>query len=132
MKSKLSDQELYGFLELKTSQYNRKSFIEPDPVSIPHLFNKKQDIEIAGFFTAVFSWGNRTTIINKSKELMQLMDYAPHDFCLDHTDNDLKKLLGFKHRTFNATDLLYFIHFFKNYYGNEKTLEHAFSKFISK
>ena len=84
------------FLDKKVDEYNQPSFILADPVCIPHLFSRKQDIEIAGFFAAIFSWGNRTTIINKSKELMQLMDNAPHDFCLHHSDNDLKKLLGFQ------------------------------------
>lgn len=85
-----------------------------------------QDIEIAGFFTAIFSWGNRTTIIRKSDELMQLMDRAPHQFVLHHTDHDLQKLLGFKHRTFNATDLLYFIAFFRHHYRHYDSLEDAF------
>ncbi len=75
------------FLDKKVDEYNQPSFIKADPISIPHLFTKKQDIEIAGFFAAIFAWGNRTTIINKSKELMQLMDNAPHAFCLHHTDS---------------------------------------------
>ena len=94
---------------------------------IPHLFSKKQDIEIAGFFVAIFAWGNRTTIIQKSKELMQLMDNAPYDFCLHHTPAQLIKLSEFKHRTFNTTDLLYFIEFFKQHYSKYKSLETAFT-----
>jgi uncharacterized protein (TIGR02757 family) len=115
------------FLEKKFQQYNQKSFIKADPISIPHLFTKKQDIEIAGFFAAIFSWGNRTTIINKSKELMQLMHNAPHEFCLHAKENDLKSLLSFKHRTFNATDLLYFIEFFRYHYSKHESLESAFT-----
>lgn len=124
---KVSDKTvLKKFLNKKVDEYNRPSFIEDDPISIPHLFSKKQDIEIAGFFAAIFSWGNRTTIINKSKELMTLMDNAPHQFCLNHDSKDLKKLLGFKHRTFNTTDLLYFIEFFKHHYSKHHSLEDAF------
>ncbi|MEJ7610767.1 MAG: TIGR02757 family protein [Ferruginibacter sp.] len=122
------ENQLAEFLNKKVTEYNRPSFIAPDPISIPHLFTKKQDIEIAGFFAAIFAWGNRTTIINKSKELMQLMDNAPHDFCLHHSDNDLKKLLQFKHRTFNPTDLLYFIDFFRFHYTKENSLETAFTR----
>jgi uncharacterized protein (TIGR02757 family) len=107
-------------------EYNRPAFIQDDPIIIPHRFSKKQDIEIAALFAAVFAWGNRTTIINKSAELMQRMDHAPYDFCLHHTDPDLKKLLGFKHRTFNETDLLYFIEFLQSHYRQSKTLETAF------
>ncbi len=118
--------DLQKFLDKKTEEHNRPSFIKDDPVCIPHLFKKKQDIEIAGFFAAIFAWGNRTTIINKSKELMQLMNMQPYDFCLHHTTNDLKKLIGFKHRTFNDTDLLYFVEFFKSHYTRHNSLETAF------
>jgi uncharacterized protein (TIGR02757 family) len=119
--------ELAEFLNTKVDVYNQPSFIANDPVSIPHLFSKKQDIEIAGFFASIFAWGNRTTIIQKSRELMELMDMSPHQFCLQHSVNDLKHLLLFKHRTFNATDLLYFIEFFKFHYATHKSLETAFT-----
>src|ERR1700712_1735178 len=124
--------ELKIFLNKKVAQYEQPSFIAPDPICIPHLFTKKQDIEIAGFFAAIFAWGNRTTIINKSRELMQLMDNAPHDFCLHHSEAELKNLLGFKHRTFNPTDLLYFIDFFQQHYSTEKSLETAFTRSLKK
>jgi len=120
------------FLNKKVDEYNQPFFIMADPISIPHLFSKKQDIEIAGFFASIFSWGNRTTIINKSRELMQLMGNAPYDFCLHHTDKDLKKLMTFKHRTFNTTDLLYFIEFFKFHYTKYNSLENAFSNWLNK
>lgn len=116
-----------AFLEHKSSEYNRPSFIKDDPVSIPHLFQKKQDIEIAGFFAAIFSWGNRRTIIQKSKELMGLMNNSPHAFCLNHSAADLQKLVGFKHRTFTDTDLLYFISFLQFHYKKHQSLESAFT-----
>ena len=114
-------------LDEKVDWYNRPAFIPDDPISIPRLFTKKQDQEIAGLFAAIFSWGNRTTIINKSKELMKLMDDSPYAFCTGHTNADLKRLLHFKHRTFNATDLLYFIEFFKYHYSLHDSLEEAFT-----
>ena len=125
-------QDLKIFLDKKVDEYDQPFFITADPICIPHSFSKKQDIEISGFFAAIFAWGNRTTIINKSRLLMQLMDNAPHDFCLNHTDEDLKKLLTFKHRTFNPTDLLYFIEFFKQHYKKYDSLEIAFSKWMKK
>jgi uncharacterized protein (TIGR02757 family) len=128
----MTDDKLMQFLNEKVAAYDQPFFIQDDPVSIPHLFSKKQDKEIAGFFAAIFAWGIRTTIINKSRELMGLMDNAPHDFCLHHSDNDLKKLLSFKHRTFNATDLLYFVSFFKEHYSRHSSLETAFSQWMKK
>lgn len=114
------------FLDEKVRLYNHPSFIAADPISVPHLFTKKQDIEIAGLFAAVFAWGNRTTIIKKSKELMELMDMQPYKFCLHPSTGDLKKLQGFRHRTFNSDDLLYFVEFFRNHYKKYDSLENAF------
>lgn len=96
--------------------YNGPGFLERDPVSIPHRFTRREDVEIAGLFAAVFAWGNRTTILAKSRELLQRMDDAPFDFVTHHRPSDLKRLLGFRHRTFNDTDLLYFVSFLHHHY----------------
>lgn len=117
---------LQAFLDQKYQQYNKPDFISNDPVSIPHLFNKKQDIEIMGFWAAILAWGQRKTIISKCKELIVLMDGKPHDFVLNHTENDLKQFTKFVHRTFNATDALYFIEFFHRYYHQYESMETAF------
>ncbi|HMG83764.1 MAG TPA: TIGR02757 family protein [Ferruginibacter sp.] len=124
--------KLKDFLDSKVDEFNQPSFIKDDPICVPHQFTKKQDIEIAAFFAAIFAWGNRTTIINKSRELMSLMDNAPHDFCVNVSDKQLKKVIGFKHRTFNDTDLLYFIGFLKFHYVTNESLETAFTKWMNK
>lgn len=124
----MNKKSLKKFLDEKVDQYNQPFFIKDDPISIPHLFSRHQDIEIAGFFAAIFAWGNRTTIIRKSKELMELMDMQPFEFCINHDSRDLKRLLAFKHRTFNPTDLLYFIEFFRYHYSNYPSLQIAFTK----
>ncbi|MCE7059049.1 TIGR02757 family protein [Dyadobacter sp. CY343] len=122
---------IFDLLEEKVAQYNKPDFIPFDPISIPHRFSIKQDIEIMGFWAAILAWGQRKTIINKCIELASLMDNAPYDFVKNHTDNDLKPFLNFKHRTFNATDTLYFLHFFQNYYRSHDSLEYAFSSHLS-
>src|SRR5947207_13544338 len=100
---------LIEFLNKKVDQYNQPFFIEDDPISIPHLFTRKQDIEIAGFFAAIFSWGNRTTIIQKTNDLMRRMNMSPHEFCMNYDKKDLKRLTGIKHRTFSEGDRHYFV-----------------------
>lgn len=119
-------QTLKDFLDLKVDLYNRLDFIENDPICIPHKFTLKQDIEIMGFWSAMLAWGQRKTIINKCNELIQLMDGAPYDFIINHKDTDLKRFAGFKHRTFNDTDTLYFVEFFKQHFAKHDSLESAF------
>ena len=125
------NKNLKQFFDEKVLQYNSTDFIKDDPISIPHFFSKKQDIEIAGLFAAIFSWGNRTTIINKSKTLMQHMDDAPYDFICHHQPKDLKALEAFKHRTFKSDDLFYFIEFLTHFYRKYDSLEFAFTVGLS-
>jgi uncharacterized protein (TIGR02757 family) len=126
----MTKKELHLLLEEKTAKYNTIEFIKEDPVSILHLFQKKQDIEISGFFAAVLAWGIRKTIINKCRELFSLMEWQPHDFILNHTPKEAMKLLRFKHRTFNSTDLAYFLEWFQWYYKKNETLENAFADYM--
>ena len=121
-------ENLKAFLDEKVAHYNTPDFITLDPISIPHRFSKKQDIEIAGFFAAILAWGQRKTIINKCIQLLEMMDNAPHDFMLHHSEHDLLPFLKFKHRTFNDIDTLYFIHFLAAYYQKHDSLETAFTR----
>ncbi|OAD44956.1 TIGR02757 family protein [Polaribacter atrinae] len=118
--------ELKEFLDEKVTLYNTPNFIESDPIQIPHLFTKKEDIEIAGFLTATISWGNRTMIIKNAIKMMDLFDNSPFDFVMNHQENDLKSLDNFVHRTFNAIDLKQFItslnHIYTHHQGLEKVL----------
>ncbi|MDF9800102.1 uncharacterized protein (TIGR02757 family) [Catalinimonas alkaloidigena] len=124
------DQSLLELLETKAEEFNCPAFIEDDPISIPHTYQKKQDIEISGLVAAVLAWGQRKTIIRKCQEFFALMDHVPHDFILHHQEHDLKRFLDFKHRTFNATDALYFIAFLQHYYQQHDSLEDAFATAI--
>jgi len=122
----LKKTELKSFLDFKVEQYNTPKFIESDPIKIPHLFHKKEDIEISGFLTATIAWGNRKSILKNSEKLMQLMDMSPYEFILNHQKRDLDNLDGFVHRTFNAEDLKYFIKALNNIYKKHGGLERIF------
>lgn len=117
---------LRRILEDKFEDYHQSSFISKDPIAVPHQFSKLQDIEIAAFFAAILAWGNRTTILRNANQIMTFMDNAPHDFILQHQEQDLKRFVHFVHRTFNATDLLYTITFFSHHYSQAASLETAF------
>ncbi|MCO6477549.1 MAG: TIGR02757 family protein [Phaeodactylibacter sp.] len=122
--------DIRKLLEQSVRRYNRPAFIESDPISIPHRFSRLQDIEITGFWAAMLAWGQRKTIINKSAELIELMDGAPYDFILNHREEDRRPFLEFKHRTFQPTDTLYFLEFFQQYYRQHDSLEDAFARHL--
>ena len=124
--------ELKEFLDLKANHYQSQDFISADPIQIPHRFTKKEDVEIAGFLAATIAWGNRTSIIKNANKMMKLMDEAPFDFIVNYQTSDLDVFDGFVHRTFNATDLKYFVQAIKNLYVNKGGLEFCISQHVSK
>ena len=120
-------QELKDFLDEKADFYNNPSFIENDPLQIPHRFSLKQDIEIAGFLTATISWGNRKSIINDAEKMMNFMGNSPYDFIQNVAEKDLKPLEKISiHRTFNGEDFREFILNLKRIYSQNKSLESQF------
>lgn len=118
--------DIKDFLDQKVHQYNRPEFIETDPIQIPKQFSLKEDMEIAGFLSAVIAWGNRKSIIVNSLKMMNLMGNSPYDFVMSHTEKDLERLQNFVHRTFNGQDLEQFVISLKNIYKNYGGLENAF------
>ena len=128
----MNHKELKEFLEAKVVQYNHPRFLETDPIQIPHNFTLKEDIEISAFLTATIAWGNRKSIISNADKMMSLFDHAPYDFVRNHSESDLEKLTGFVHRTFNDTDLGFFIQSLKNIYKNKHGLESVFAAHADK
>lgn len=125
----MNKKELKEFLDEKVLQYNRPEFIESDPIQIPHQFSKKEDVEISGFLTATIAWGNRKSILNNSKKLMNLLDNSPYDYVMNASEEELVSLSDFVHRTFNGDDLQYFIKALRHLYTTRGGMEAVFTKY---
>lgn len=123
----MNKKELKEFLDEKAFLYEKPNFIPLDPIQIPHRFNLKEDIEIAGFLTATISWGNRKSIINSANRMMDILGQSPYDFVMSYTAEDNNKFSGFVHRTFNELDLETFILALQHIYTHHKGLEAVFS-----
>jgi uncharacterized protein (TIGR02757 family) len=126
---KLKKGELKEFLDEKVELYNRPAFIESDPISIPHLFTKKQDIEIAGFLAATIAWGNRKMILRNANQMMELLDHSPYEFIMNSNNAEIEMIKRFVHRTFNSTDLIYFLKSLQNIYRYKGGLETIFNTY---
>lgn len=121
--------ELKDFLDSKVVQYNTIDFIEPDPISVPHRYSLKEDVEIAGFLASTIAWGNRKMITKNGHRMMDLLGNSPYDFVMSHKENQLERLEGFVHRTFNSEDFVYFIKALNHIYSNKGGLEAIFTKY---
>lgn len=119
---------LKAFLEKKYHQYGGRIFIENDPITIPHRFAQKKNIEIAGFLTATIAWGQRKTIIRNASLLMEWMDNAPGDFMKNSHKRDLQTFKRFVHRTFQGEDCYFFIDRLRQLHQQDLSLERIFSE----
>ena len=124
----MNKSELKSLLDEKLEFYNTPSFIGNDPISIPHRFSSRADIEISGFLVATIAWGQRTTIVKNGFRLMQLMDNQPGEFVMHAGKSELRALEGFVHRTFNGDDLLFFIESLRNLYRKPGGMEAVFAE----
>ncbi len=126
------NEALKTYLDEAYLRYNSSDFIHDDPIQIPHMFTRKEDIEIAGFLAAILAWGQRKTIINKSKELMQRMDFEPYNFIIHASEREFEVFQDFKHRTFNGDDcqtiMVALAHLYKDYGGMEQLFTQGFQK----
>ncbi len=120
---------LKEFLDEKVELYNRPSFIESDPISIPHRYEEKEDIEIAGFLAATIAWGNRKMILKNSVRMMEILEDSPFEFIVNSSDCELDQAIRFVHRTFNSVDLAYFLKALRHIYRNRGGLETIFETY---
>lgn len=125
-------EETRDFLNFKVEQYNTPTFIEDDPIQIPHSFTKKEDIEIMGFLVATIAWGNRKSILKSGERLIQIFGNSPYDFVMEYTQDKEAYFDGFVHRTFNSIDLTCFVESLQNIYANHEGLEFLFTKYATK
>ena len=123
--------EIREFLEEQVTIFNVRDFIPDDPISIPHRFSAKEDIEISGFLAATIAWGQRPVILRNANRLMERMDFAPADFIRHHSPSQRKSLADFVHRTFNGTDLQYFLKVLQQIYRHHHGLEGSFIKALN-
>ena len=107
--SDMSREEMRELLERLHDRYNNESFIEADPISVPHSFTRPVDREIAGFLAATIAWGNRRAIVQSAHRMMRYMDNAPEDFVRNATEADMEYLRSYVHRTFNGVDFQDFV-----------------------
>lgn len=126
---KTEREALKEFLDKQVEKYNCSTFIESDPISIPHRYTNKEDIEISGFLAATIAWGNRKMILRNANRMMSFMDDSPGDFILNHSQGDLKRITGAIHRTFNSDDFIYFIKALKHIYTEKNGIECIFNRY---
>ena len=101
--------DIKEFLDFKVLKFSNQLYIDSDPIQIPHRFSSIPNIEGSAFLTAQLAWGNRKAIIKAADKLMSIMDNNPHEWIMNAEKSDFEKLNEFVYRTFNSTDLLFYV-----------------------
>lgn len=141
----MDSEALRDLLERWYDCYNRTDFIADDPIGVPHRFAGREDREIAGFLAATIAWGNRRAIVANGCRMMHCMDDAPADFVRNASEEELRRLRGYVHRTFNGEDLIAYVRalrafccrhgslgaFFEGHYAAAGTIPAVLSRFRS-
>jgi len=125
---RISREEIRELLELKHSQYNRPEFILNDPLSVPHSFTRREDIEISAFLTATIAWGNRLSIIRSANRMMDLMDRSPYEFVRHFQPGEHDGIQSFVHRTFSGVAFDFFLQRLRQVYTRQGGLETVFTE----
>lgn len=102
-------EDLKELLDQKYREFNQLDFIQNDPISIPHQFEDKNDIEVSGFLTATISWGNRAAILKSAHKWMEMMGEQPYDFVMTASKGELDSMKSFYYRTFQGEDVVCFL-----------------------
>ena len=113
-------------LEEKARKYETPGFIDGDPIQVPHSFSEPANIEISGLFSAMLAWGRRDISIRSSFDLISRMEGRPIDFLLQMEETGLENFLGFRHRTFDYEDCIFFIRALQRIYRKRGGLYSCF------
>lgn len=105
----MQKEELRELLDSLHDKYNSPDFIESDPISVPHMFEGREDREIAGFLSSTIAWGNRKAIVKSGRRMMEFMGGEPYDFTVNASEGELRSLEKYVHRTFNGGDFRDFV-----------------------
>lgn len=119
-------ERLKQILEEKVALYNRKEFINDDPISFPHSFTKREDVEISALLASVIAWGNRPMILRSCNRMFyDIMGGAPYSYVMSGSWEQLDDRQNI-HRTFFAADFKYICRGLKSIYTKYGTMEALF------
>lgn len=118
---KVSKAELDKLVE----KYEIPDFIKDDPVQFPHRFKTVQDIELAGFISSLFAYGNRKQFIIKLNELFEYADNEPLNF-IKNGDFSIIKSHNFNYRFSKPDDIVEWLNILSKLYNTSGGLKELF------
>ncbi len=110
-------------LDKLVEKYENKTFIETDPIQIPHRYKDKEDIEIVSFISALFAYGSRKVFIPKLDELFSKMEKSPLEYIKNGEFSNLK---SFNYRFAKENDVVEILKVLSKLYNSNETIQTLF------
>lgn len=104
-------------------KYENKTFIESDPIQIPHRYKDKKDIEIVAFISALFAYGSRKVFIPKLDELFSKMGEKPLEYI---KNGEFSNLINFNYRFAKENDVIEILKILSKLYNSNETIQTLF------
>lgn len=114
---------IYMELDLLAEKFETKDFILNDPIQFPHRYKDIKDIEISGFISSLFAYGNRQVFVKKLDELFSLMQNKPFEYI---SNSDFKNLKGFNYRFAKDFDIIEVLKILNILYSKDGGLKSLF------
>lgn len=110
-------------LDKLVEKYENKTFIESDPIQIPHRYKDKKDIEIVAFISALFAYGSRKVFIPKLDELFSKMGEKPLEYI---KNGEFSNLINFNYRFAKENDVIEILKILSKLYNSNETIQTLF------
>ncbi|TYB30717.1 MAG: TIGR02757 family protein [Candidatus Mcinerneyibacterium aminivorans] len=121
--------ELKNFLENIYKKYNRKKYIDPDPLMFLYDYPDSKDREIVALIASSFAYGRVNKIIETVHFILKGMNYNPYEFIKNSSRKSLEdKFENFVYRFTNQNELVEFILAIKDKIDKFNTIKEFFKK----
>lgn len=110
-------------LDFLAKKYETEEFIKDDPIQFIHKFKNKEDIELVGFISSLFAYGNRKMFIWKLNDLFVRTDRDVSNYV---KNGDFKNLKGLEYRFSKDYDIIPVFEILNKLYTESKGLEDLF------
>jgi len=113
------------FLDLLADKFNDKIYLNSDPIDFCYRYSKKEDIEVIGFISALFSYGNVLSIKKHLEILLGLFGKSPYTFLKEGNFSEIQFKIP-KYRFQTSKDILIFLKALSSILKKESSLEKLF------
>ncbi len=119
-------------LERYYRQYNKRSYVHPDPLEFLYNYKTKEDIEIAGLIASCLAFGRVSQILKNVSIVLDTLGTSPEAFLKSNSNHTIANLFkGFKYRFVGDKQITALLCTIKLLLAEYGTIENCFNQGVS-